>query len=90
MAVAAKMMKASKPSIKAEQPYTKRVPEQTMLNPRGMVAIRLAAPLLMFLLNRKRFSRLKGMASSPAYAMRKSIRTRKSSCLYGCAYLLRE
>ena len=83
MAAAANMMTASKPSIKAEQPNKKSIPEQTMLTPRGMVAIRLAARILIFFLNRKKFSRLKGMASSPAYETRKIIRTRKSSCLNG-------
>ena len=85
MAVVANMMKASKPSTKAEKPHKKRIPEQTMLNPGGMVAIRLAALTLRFLMKRNKFSRLKGMPSSPAYAMRKSIRTRKSSCVSVCA-----
>ena len=85
MAVVANMMKASKPSTKAVKPHKKRIPEQTMLNPGGMVAIRLAGLTLRFLMKRNKFSRLKGMPSSPAYAMRKSIRTRKSSCVSVCA-----
>ena len=68
------------PSWKATKLYMRSIAEQPMQNPRGMVAIRLAALMLRFLLKRNKFSRLKGMASSSVTAARKRIRARKSSC----------
>ena len=53
---------------------TKSVPEQAMLSPRGVEAIRFAALVLRFFLKRNKFSRLKGMASSTASPGKINIR----------------
>jgi len=68
------------PLRKAAKLYIRNIAEQPMQNPRGMVAIRLAALILRFLLKRNKFSKLKGMASSSANEAKKIIRARKSSC----------
>ena len=60
--------------------YMRSIIEQIMQNPRGMVAIRLAALMPRFLLKRNRFNRLKGMAISSANEAKKRISARKSSC----------
>ena len=69
------------PLRKAAKLYIRNIAEQTMQNPRGMVAIRLAALILRFLLKRNKFSKLKGMASSSTKEAKKIIRARKSSDL---------
>ena len=68
------------PLRKAAKLYIRNIVEQPMQNPRGMVAIRLAALILRFLLKRNKFSKLKGMASSSTKEAKKIIRARKSSC----------
>ena len=68
------------PLRKAAKLYIRNIAEQPMQNPRGMVAIRLAALILRFFLKRNKFRRLRGMASSSANEAKKIIRARKSSC----------